>query len=140
MWATSDGSISLCRSDAARCFSKNSLSAPASLTSGLVDIFRKNSTLPSERVGTALEIKSFDAHDGQGLTLARTAGVRTGITGTESAALLRRANEMKMELIYMKQPVKMPAYEEILQKMGVSDSYRRRSSGYSLNAPRWPRP
>ena len=67
MWATSDGSISLCRSDAARCFSKNSLSAPASLTSGLVDIFRKNSTLPSERVGTALEIKSFDAHDGQGL-------------------------------------------------------------------------
>ena len=29
---------------------------------------------------------------------------------------------MKMEFIYMKQPVKMPAYEEILQKTGVSDS------------------
>jgi len=29
---------------------------------------------------------------------------------------------MKMEFIYMKQPVKMPAYEEILQKAGVSDS------------------
>ena len=72
---------------------------------------------------SALEIKKFDAHDGQGLTLAQTAGLRTGcITGRESSALLRRAREMKMEFIYMKQPVKMPAYEEILMKAGVSDS------------------
>ncbi len=70
-------------------------------------------TLLSQTDGTALEIKTFDAHDGQGLTLAQTAGLRTGcITGRESAALLRRAHEMKMEFIYMKQPVKMPAYEE----------------------------
>ena len=80
-------------------------------------------TLLSQTDGTALEIKTFDAHDGQGLTLAYAAGLRTGcITGRESAAVLRRANEMKMEFIYMKQPVKMPAYEEILQKAGVSDS------------------
>jgi 3-deoxy-D-manno-octulosonate 8-phosphate phosphatase (KDO 8-P phosphatase) len=80
-------------------------------------------TLLSQNDGTALEIKTFDAHDGQGLTLAQTAGLRTGcITGRESAALLRRAHEMKMEFIYMKQPVKMPAYEEIIQKAGVSDS------------------
>lgn len=80
-------------------------------------------TLLSQNDGTALEIKTFDAHDGQGLTLAHTAGLRTGcITGRESAALLRRAHEMKMEFIYMKQPLKMPAYEEILQKAGVSDS------------------
>ena len=80
-------------------------------------------TLLSQADGTALEIKTFDAHDGQGLTLAQTAGLRTGcITGRESAALLRRAHEMKMEFIYMKQPVKMPAYEEILRKAGVSDS------------------
>jgi 3-deoxy-D-manno-octulosonate 8-phosphate phosphatase (KDO 8-P phosphatase) len=80
-------------------------------------------TLLSQSDGTALEIKTFDAHDGQGLTLARTAGLRTGcITGRESAALSRRANEMKMEFIYMKQPSKMPAYEEILKKAGVSDS------------------
>jgi 3-deoxy-D-manno-octulosonate 8-phosphate phosphatase (KDO 8-P phosphatase) len=80
-------------------------------------------TLLSQADGTALEIKTFDAHDGQGLTLARTAGVRTGcITGRESSALLRRAHEMKMEFIYMKQPLKMPAYEEILRKAGVSDS------------------
>lgn len=80
-------------------------------------------TLLSQTDGTALEIKTFDAHDGQGLTLAHTAGLRTGcITGRESAALLRRAEEMKMEFIYMKQPLKMPAYEEILRKTGVSDS------------------
>jgi 3-deoxy-D-manno-octulosonate 8-phosphate phosphatase (KDO 8-P phosphatase) len=80
-------------------------------------------TLLSQPDGSALEIKTFDAHDGQGLTLARTAGLRTGcITGRESAALLRRANEMKMEFIYMKQALKMPAYEEILAKAGVTDS------------------
>ena len=80
-------------------------------------------TLLSQIDGIALEIKTFDAHDGQGLTLAQTAGLRTGcITGRESAALLRRAQEMRMEFIYMKQPVKMPAYEDILRKVGVSDS------------------
>jgi len=79
--------------------------------------------LLSQPDGSALEIKIFDAHDGQGLTLAHTAGLRTGcITGRESAALLRRAREMKMDFIYMKQPVKMPAYEEILGKAEVSDS------------------
>lgn len=80
-------------------------------------------TLLSQTDGTALEIKTFDAHDGQGLTLAHTAGLRTGcITGRESAALLRRAHEMKMEFIYMKQALKMPAYEEILRKASAADS------------------
>jgi 3-deoxy-D-manno-octulosonate 8-phosphate phosphatase (KDO 8-P phosphatase) len=80
-------------------------------------------TLLSQPDGTALEIKTFDAHDGQGLTLARTAGLRTGcITGRESSALLRRANEMKMEFIYMKQALKIPAYEDILKRTASSDS------------------
>ena len=79
-------------------------------------------TLLSQSDGTALEIKTFDAHDGQGLTLAQTAVLRTGcITGRESPALLRRAGEMKMEFIYMKQPVKMPAYEDVLRKAEASD-------------------
>ncbi len=79
-------------------------------------------TLLSQADGTALEIKTFDAHDGQGLTLAQTAGLRTGcITGRESAALLRRAYEMRMEFVYMKQPVKMPAYEDILRRAEATD-------------------
>jgi len=80
-------------------------------------------TLLSQPDGTALEIKTFDAHDGQGLTLAQTAGLKTGfITGRESPALLRRAHEMRMDYVYMKVPVKMPAYEEILQKSGLPDA------------------
>jgi 3-deoxy-D-manno-octulosonate 8-phosphate phosphatase (KDO 8-P phosphatase) len=79
-------------------------------------------TLLSQMDGSALEIKTFDAHDGQGLTLARTAGLRTGcITGRESAALARRALEMKMEFVYMRQPLKVPAYEDILRKAEASD-------------------
>ena len=80
-------------------------------------------SLLSQTEEIALEIKTFDAHDGQGLTLEHTAGLRTGcITGRQSSALLRRAHEMNMEFIYMRQPLKMPAYEEIVQKTGVSDS------------------
>lgn len=80
-------------------------------------------TLLSQVDGSALEIKTFDAHDGQGLTLAQIAGLRTGcITGRESAALLRRAREMKIEFIYMKQALKTPAYEEILRKANVADA------------------
>jgi 3-deoxy-D-manno-octulosonate 8-phosphate phosphatase (KDO 8-P phosphatase) len=79
--------------------------------------------LLSQPDGSALEIKKFDAHDGQGLTLAHTAGIRTGcITGRESPALLRRAHEMKMDYVYMKIPFKMPAYEEILLKAGLKDA------------------
>jgi 3-deoxy-D-manno-octulosonate 8-phosphate phosphatase (KDO 8-P phosphatase) len=73
--------------------------------------------------GTALEIKIFDAHDGQGLMLARIAGLRTGvITGRESPALRRRARELDMEFVYEKQPHKIGAYEEILKKTGVPES------------------
>jgi 3-deoxy-D-manno-octulosonate 8-phosphate phosphatase (KDO 8-P phosphatase) len=79
--------------------------------------------LLSQPDGSALEIKKFDAHDGQGLTLAHTAGISTGcITGRESPALLRRAHEMKMDYVYMKIALKMPAYEEILAKAGVKDA------------------
>src|SRR5260370_4480895 len=52
-------------------------------------------TLASTPDNHALEIKTFDAHDGQGLTLAVTAGLRTGvITGRASAALRRRCKEL----------------------------------------------
>ena len=80
-------------------------------------------TLLSQPDGTALEIKTFDAHDGQGLTLAHTAGLRTGcITGRESSALVRRSQEMKMEFVYQKQATKIPAFQEILSRAGVPES------------------
>jgi len=80
-------------------------------------------TLLSQPDGSSLEIKTFDAHDGQGLSLARTAGLRTGvITGRESPALRRRARELDIEFVYEKQPHKIAAYEEILKKTGVPES------------------
>lgn len=80
-------------------------------------------TLLSQTEEIALEIKTFDAHDGQGLTLAHTVGLLTGcITGRQSSALLRRAREMNMDFVYMKQALKMPAYEEILTKIGMLES------------------
>jgi 3-deoxy-D-manno-octulosonate 8-phosphate phosphatase (KDO 8-P phosphatase) len=79
-------------------------------------------TLLSQPDGSALEIKTFDAHDGQGISLARTAGLRMGvITGRESAALRRRMKELNVEFVYEKQPHKIAAYEEILQKAAVGE-------------------
>ena len=77
-------------------------------------------TLLSQPDGSAIEIKSFDAHDGQGMTLGRTAGLRLGvITGRESAALRRRMKEMMVEFLYEKQPHKVAAFEEVLTRAGV---------------------
>jgi 3-deoxy-D-manno-octulosonate 8-phosphate phosphatase (KDO 8-P phosphatase) len=79
--------------------------------------------LLSQPDGTALEIKVFDAHDGQGISLAHTAGLRTGvITGRESAAMRARARELKIEFVYEKQPTKIAAYEEILKKTAAPES------------------
>jgi len=79
--------------------------------------------LLSQPDGTALEMKTFDAHDGQGISLAHTAGIRTGvITGRESAAMRRRARELQIEFVYEKQPTKTAAYEEILKKTGAPES------------------
>ena len=80
-------------------------------------------TLLSQPDGSAIEIKTFSAHDGQGMTLARTAGLQLGvITGRESAALRRRMKEMGVAFVYEKQPNKIPAYEEILGKAGVTEA------------------
>src|SRR5690349_9068666 len=80
-------------------------------------------TLLSQPDGSALEIKTFDAHDGQGLSLAHIAGIRTGvITGRGSAALRRRCQELSIEFVYEKQPHKIAAFEEILKKSGAKES------------------
>jgi len=80
-------------------------------------------TLASTSDNHALEVKTFDAHDGQGLTLAVTAGLRTGvITGRSSAALRRRCKELDIEFVYEKQGHKIAAYEDVLRKTGAKES------------------
>jgi 3-deoxy-D-manno-octulosonate 8-phosphate phosphatase (KDO 8-P phosphatase) len=72
--------------------------------------------------GTAAEMKSFHAHDGAGLKLARAAGLRTGlITGRDSAATARRAREADIEFVYQNRAEKLPAYREILRRTGLRD-------------------
>ncbi len=70
---------------------------------------------------TVSEMKVFNAQDGQGLSLAHTMGIKTGfITGRRSPAVLRRAQEMKVDYVYLHQPQKTAAFEEVLEKAGVT--------------------
>ena len=72
--------------------------------------------------GTATEMKGFHAHDGAGLKLAQLAGLRTGlITGRDSAATARRAQEVGMDFVYQNCGEKIHAYEEILKRSGLKD-------------------
>src|SRR5207247_10200113 len=67
-------------------------------------------TLVSQQDGHALESKTFDAHAGQGLTLAVTAGLRTGVlTGRGRAAPRRRCKELDPEVVYAAQGHKVEA-------------------------------
>jgi 3-deoxy-D-manno-octulosonate 8-phosphate phosphatase (KDO 8-P phosphatase) len=72
--------------------------------------------------GSAHEAKAFHSQDGAGLKLAHDAGLRTGvITGRKSAAVERRAKEVGMAFVYQGYAQKLPAYEEILRRAGVSE-------------------
>ena len=70
---------------------------------------------------TVSEMKVFNAQDGQGLSLAHTMGIQTGfITGRHSPAVAKRAQELKVTFVYLGQAKKMAAFEECIQKAGVT--------------------
>ncbi len=71
--------------------------------------------------GSATEVKSFSAHDGLGISLARLGGVRTGVvTKRQSATVAIRARDLRLEFVYQGQAHKMHAIEEIVAKAGVT--------------------
>jgi 3-deoxy-D-manno-octulosonate 8-phosphate phosphatase (KDO 8-P phosphatase) len=71
---------------------------------------------------TVSEMKVFNAQDGQGLSLAHTMGIQTGfITGRSSPAVAKRAQELKVSFVYLGQAKKTQAFEECLQKAGVTE-------------------
>ena len=83
------------------------------------------STTVTESAGESVvsEMKVFDAHDGQGLSLAHTMGIQTGfITGRSSPAVARRAEELKVTFVYLGQAKKTAAFEECVQKAGVTEN------------------
>lgn len=68
------------------------------------------------------EMKVFSAKDGQGLSLAHTMGIQTGfITGRKSPAVAQRAKELNVTFVYLGQATKTQAFEECVQKAGVSE-------------------
>jgi len=69
------------------------------------------------------EQKSFNAHDGLGLTLLHRAGLKSGIiTGRASKAVTRRAAELGVEFVRQGEPDKIAAFEQLLQQAGVAES------------------
>jgi len=68
------------------------------------------------------EIKSFDIQDGMGITLARKAGLKTGIiTGRTSTIVERRAAELHMDVIFQGAEEKTESYQKIKKQFELSD-------------------
>ena len=67
-----------------------------------------------------IEAKGFDAHDGTGFSLARLAGLKTGlITKRISETVALRARDLKLDYVYQGQQDKAAAFYEILEKDGL---------------------
>lgn len=72
--------------------------------------------------GRMVEAKTVDTQDGMGLRWAHAAGIQTGlISGRESPGVTHRAQMLGVTYIYQNYLEKIPPYEEILGKAGVSD-------------------
>ena len=68
------------------------------------------------------EMKVFNSQDGQGLSLAHTMGIQTGfITGRHSPAVAKRAQELHVTFVCLGQQKKTAAFEECVQKAGVTE-------------------
>lgn len=90
------------------------------LTDGGVCIISAIAEGPGPAIVT--EMKVFNAQDGQGLSLAHTMGIQTGfITGRHSPAVAQRAKELKVAFVYLGQARKTQAFEECMQKAGVTE-------------------
>jgi 3-deoxy-D-manno-octulosonate 8-phosphate phosphatase (KDO 8-P phosphatase) len=71
--------------------------------------------------GGIAEMKIFNSLDGAGLKLASIMGIRTGfITGRHSPAVSQRAQELRVDFVYLGQATKTAAFEECLQKAAVT--------------------
>jgi len=65
--------------------------------------------------GKGIEVKSFHAHDGLGISLARLAGLKLGfVTKRMSQAVAIRARDLKIEHVYQGKSHKMEAVHQIL--------------------------
>jgi 3-deoxy-D-manno-octulosonate 8-phosphate phosphatase (KDO 8-P phosphatase) len=69
-------------------------------------------------------VKVFHIHDGQGLKLAREAGLKLGvISGRISPALIARARELQIDYLHQGVDDKISVYEQIKAAEGLDDSH-----------------
>ena len=70
-----------------------------------------------------VEAKGFHAHDGTSISLARLAGIKTGlITKRISETVALRARDLKLEHVHQGIQDKLTCFEEILREEGLSAS------------------
>jgi len=68
-----------------------------------------------------IEAKGFHAHDGTSISLARLAGIKTGlITKRISETLALRARDLKLEFVRQGIHDKRTAFEEVLKEAGLN--------------------
>ncbi|MEK7407836.1 MAG: HAD hydrolase family protein [Acidobacteriota bacterium] len=71
--------------------------------------------------GKVVETKAFDSQDGISLQWLHWKGIKTGvISGRVSPATEERARQCKMAYVYQGHIEKIPVFEEILAKAGVT--------------------
>lgn len=69
------------------------------------------------------EQKTFNTHDGLGLSLWHRAGLGSGIiTGRTSNAVTRRAGELGIEFVRQGDSEKLAAFEEVMRLAGVGEN------------------
>jgi 3-deoxy-D-manno-octulosonate 8-phosphate phosphatase (KDO 8-P phosphatase) len=74
--------------------------------------------LPS---ASLIEAKGFHAHDGTAISLARLAGIKTGlITKRISETVALRARDLKMDHVYQGKQHKLTVFRQILEKEGIT--------------------
>ena len=70
-----------------------------------------------------IEAKGFHAHDGTSISLARLAGIKTGlITKRISETVALRARDLKLEFVYQGIQDKLTVFEEIIKREGIKSS------------------
>lgn len=72
-------------------------------------------------VGEGEEQKSFHARDGHGIVMLQRAGLRTGIiSGRTSAAVVRRAADLRIEFVRQGSLDKVEQFDDVLAAAGVA--------------------
>ena len=67
------------------------------------------------------EYKAFHSRDGHGMAMLREAGVEIGIiTGRTSQVVVHRMASLGVEHVYQGRREKLPAFEDLLSKLGFS--------------------